>query len=178
MNALHAGDEFLTKAVCFQTTADELQAKLSQATLALQQGRTGNSRKVGGYLFSTMILRALATECALKALAAKSTGKYRRDKLGHDLSTLYDDLTPEVKELVASITEALGVASPVTILEKHRGDFVEWRYPPADGRVLSANFTDLQRALEVLIESLNDKRFLELCRETHAPDRPDRLYGA
>lgn len=162
MNTHDASNEFLIKAVCFQTTADELQAKLNQATLALQQGRTGNSRAFGGYLFSTMILRALATECALKALAMKSTGKYRHDKQGHDLSILYDDLTPEVKELVESIAEALGVASPKAILEKHRGDFVDWRYPSDDGRVLSANFTDLQRALEVVMETFNHKRFLEL----------------
>ncbi|MYA59493.1 MAG: hypothetical protein F4X40_02890 [Chloroflexi bacterium] len=177
MSIRDAGNEFLTKAGCFQATADELQAKLSQATLALQHGGTGDARKIGGYLFSTMILQALAAECALKALAAKSTGKYRRDKHGHDLSKLYDDLTPQVKELVDSIAESLGIASPKTILEKHRGDFVDWRYPSDDGRVLSANFSDLQRALIVLTETLNHKRFLDFCRETHSTDRPNRSHG-
>ena len=178
MNTLDAGNEFLTKAGCFQTTADELQAKLNQSTLTLKRTGIGDSRKIGGYLFSTIILRALAAECALKALAAKSTGKYRRDKLGHDLSKLYDDLTPEVRELIDSIAETLGIASPKTILEKHRGDFVDWRYPSDDGRVLSANFADLQRALEVLMVTLNHKRFLKLCGEPPTTDRPDRLHGA
>lgn len=173
MNNVDVGNEFQTKAGCFQTTSDELQAKLNQATLTLKQAGKGDTRKIGGYLFSTMILRALATECALKALSAKSTGKYRRDKLGHDLSKLFDDLTQDVQVLVDSIAEAHGVESPKTILEKHRGDFVDWRYPSDDGKVLSANFTDLQRALEVLMETLNHRRFLNLCRESPATDRPD-----
>ena len=162
------GNDFQTKARCFQSTADELQAKLNKAALVLRKTSVGDTRKIGGYLFSTVILRALAAECALKALSAKSTGKYRRDKHGHDLSTLYDDLTKDVKELVDSIAETHGVARPETILEKHRGDFVDWRYPSEDSRTQSANFIDLRRALEVLMTTLTHKRFLELCRESQA----------
>lgn len=175
MSALDVGNVFQTKAGCFQSTADELQAKLNQATLALKQAGMGDTKKIGGYLFSTMILRALAAECALKALSVKSTGKYHRC---HDLSKLYDVLTQDVRFLVDSIAEAHGVASPKSIMEQHRGDFVDWRYPSDDGRVLSANFTDLQRALEVLMETLNHKRFRKLCRESPATARPDRLQGA
>ena len=118
MTATDAGNEFPTKAGCFQATADEFQPKPGQATSALQHGGMGDSGKIGGYLFATMILRALAAECALKALAAKSTGKYRREKRGHYLSKLYDDLTPEVRELIDSIAHAIGIAIPKTILEK------------------------------------------------------------
>ena len=62
MSALDVGNVFQTKAGCFQSTADELQAKLNQATLALKQAGMGDTKKIGGYLFSTMILRALAAE--------------------------------------------------------------------------------------------------------------------
>ena len=157
MNTLDVGNDFQTKAGCFQSTADELQVKLNQATLALEQAGTGDARKIGGYLFSTMILRALAAECALKALSVKSTGDYVRC---HDLLKLYDNLTQDVQVLVDSIAEAQGVASLKTIMAQHRGDFVDWRYSSGDGRILSANFTDLQRALEVLIATLNHEQFL------------------
>lgn len=122
MNTIDVGDEFQTKAGCFQTTADELQAKLNLATLALKQ--TG--MEIPGRLAATCsrprYLLASPAECALKALSVKSTGKYRRDRRGHDLSKLYDDLTLDVQELVDSIAEARGVASPKTILEEHFGD--------------------------------------------------------
>ena len=162
------GDSFQTKADCFQATADELQAKLNEASLVLRKTGVADSRQIGGYLFSTVILRALAAECALKALSVKRTGRHRRDRDGHDLARLYADLTEDVKALVDSIAEMHGIARPKTILERHRGDFVDWRYPTEDGKVRSANFIDLQRALEVLMMTLRHERFLELCRERPA----------
>ena len=48
--------------------------------------------RLAGYTFSTVILRALATELMLKVLSFKKTGQYRKDRQGHDLLVLFNDL--------------------------------------------------------------------------------------
>jgi len=77
MNIRDAGNDFPTNAACFQTAADDLRTKLHQATLTLKQAGFGNSKKIGGYLFSTMILRAFAVIAQKRTTAEVAKGNHR-----------------------------------------------------------------------------------------------------
>ena len=152
------GQSFRTNAVCFQTTADDLQ-QIAQGILNQQDLPSAAKRKAATYIMSVPVLRGLATECALKALSAKSTGKYKRT---HDLVKLYAGLPDEVKRIVESIATSQGVLPPLTILKKHRKDFVDWRYPSDDGSTKSSNMADLPKALAVLMTALTHSDFLAI----------------
>ena len=98
-----------------------------------------------------MLLRAFATELMLKTLSFIKTGTYRTDRKGHDLLVLFDDLDCETKQLIRDLEEKHGIAPLAKILEKHRDDFVGWRYlGQLDGK--HAHFWDLDKALGILIE--------------------------
>lgn len=153
------GQAFHVKAVCFQTTADDFQ-QIAQGILNQPNGAPSGTKKAVAYMMSVPVLRALATECALKALSAKSTGTYIR---WHDLLKLYKKLNDDAKRVVASIAANQGVLPPLTILENHRTDFVDWRYPFTNGTVRSTDMPDLQKALAVLLTTLNHQDFLKLC---------------
>ena len=160
-----------TKAAFFQFAADELHGNLRRATLELTRAGKAGSIQHGAYFYSTPILRALAAECALKALSVNRTGKYLCGRHGHDLATLYVILPEDVKELVNSVAEEHGIAPLEAILKQHRDDFVDWRYPSANDAIRSSRgFADLQQAVEVLMKTLRDGRFRELC-----PRRSDVL---
>ena len=150
------GAGFHTQAIAFQTSADDLER------MALGIARTGaKSTKVARYLISVPVLRGLATECALKALSERSTGRYERI---HDLVELYEDLNEGVRRIAESIAEHGGIVPPLTILEKHRRDFVDWRYPGS----LSTNAADLPKALEVLLTTWRHNDFHQLCADLAA----------
>ena len=153
------GKGFHTNAVCFQTTVDRLE-QIANEILNQPNIVPAETKKAVSYLMSVPVLRALATECALKALSAKSTGKYN---LTHDLVELYNNLNNDVKRVVTSIANNQGVLPPLTILENHRTDFVDWRYPSKTGTVRSTSMPDLQNALAVLMTTLNHQDFLKLC---------------
>ena len=154
------GQSFRTNAVCFQTTADDLQ-QIAQGILNQPDSASAATRKAATYMMSVPVLRGLATECALKALSARSTGKYEHT---HDLVKLYVGLPDQVKRIVESIATNQGVLPPLTILKKHRKDFVDWRYPSDDGSIKSSNMADLPKALVVLMSGLTHKDFLGLCQ--------------
>lgn len=66
------------QATSLRQVADDLQGSLNQMTRNdnLPITNATQQRRVAGYFFSTVILRALATEIMLKALPFKKTGKY------------------------------------------------------------------------------------------------------
>ena len=159
------GEQLRNYAACFRLTADDLQHSLNKMDIKTmnETGDTNGLRKVAGYTFSIVILRAFAVECALKALAFKRKGAYRTDKDGHDLWILFEqDLDNDAKDLIAKIANLHGVAPLGDILKNHRSDFVDWRYP--QGKAVHANFLDLDKALEVLMTAYTHKDFQPLGR--------------
>ena len=157
------GEIIYSYAPCFRLTADDLQHSLNKMDIKTIQktGDTNGLRKVAGYTFAMVILRAFAVECALKALAFKRKGAYRTDKDGHDLWILFEkDLDDDAKDLIAKIAKDHGVAPLGDILKNHRSDFVDWRYP--QGKAVHANFLDLDKALEVLVAAYTHKDFQPL----------------
>ena len=115
--------QFQTKADCFRSAAAYLTSKLRRAEKDMHQTGIADAAQVGGYLFSSVVLYALAAECALKALSAKSTSNsYLRS---HDLLELYEYLPQGVKELVESIArKSVGPSIVETLNRTSRVDFV------------------------------------------------------
>jgi len=105
----------------------------------------GAEAKLFGYFLSVTVLRALATECMLKAIASVRHGCFPRE---HNLSRLYETLDGPTKGCIAKTADSHGVASPKRVLKRHRNDFVEWRYPTRKSQ--SSDLLDLDRTLEVL----------------------------
>ena len=151
--------------VSLRQVADDLQLGLNQIVKTGAPNPDTEKEKVArisGYFFATVILRALATELALKALSFKKTGRYRKDGKGHDLRTLFNDLDDDTKKIIDDLEGVYGVAPLEQILEKHRSDFVDWRYlMEADD--IRVDLLDLDKALDILITLNNHKEFLRLC---------------
>ena len=106
---------------------------------------SGAEMKVFGYFLSVTVLRALATECMLKAIAFTRHGYFLRE---HNLTRLYEALDGPTKGFIEKIADSHGVASPKRVLRRHRNDFVDWRYPA--GKEQRSDLLDLDRTLEVL----------------------------
>ena len=74
------------------------------------------------------ILRALAAELALKAIASKTTGSYPR---GLDLLKLFDGLERSARDSIdqqdAATQHVLTYGSVPSILAKHKNDFIDFR---------------------------------------------------
>ena len=122
-------------------------------SLSRMESGDGQFHKLFGYSVSALLLRAFATELMLKTLSFVKTGAYRTGGKGHDLRELFDDLDRETKSLIRDVEEKHGIAPLEKILEKHRDDFVGWRYigeRELDDR--QAHFWDLDKALGVLLE--------------------------
>ena len=112
-----------------------------------------------------VVLRALAVELTLKALAFRRTGKFKKI---HDLLKLYDSLGTDTQEIISKIEGLNGIngVAPVRgILEKHKNDFVDWRYliNMHDGDKMHAQLSDIGQALDVLLLVYSDKDFPAIC---------------
>ena len=152
---------FERHAIGFGIAAD----KLHQELTALSQAPSANQSVAGGYAMSVPVLRGLATECALKALAQRSKGKHEHE---HDLVKLYHDLPTGVQRMLETSAHDDGKLPPFTILERHQNDFVDWRYPKNEPVI--SNLVDLPSVLDLMIKTLNHSDFIALCRETLNPD--------
>ena len=168
--ATDTGEMLHRYAFIYRLTANDLYGILTKGILTkknlsamkLEEEATALGRaRVFGYTCSVVVLRALATECALKALAIRRKGKYRKDAQGHDLLVLFEDLDDNARTFIERLALDCGIASPRTILEKHRGDFVGWRYP-WEGRAGHTNLLDLEKVLEVLMIAYKNKDFQAL----------------
>lgn len=142
------GEEFRTLAMAFRAVADDLQHGLGEL-LSVPGIVKGGRYRAGGYMLSTVVLRALATECALKTLAIKRVGRYRRE---HDLTTLFDDLDEDIRAFVERIARQRGAKSVRMTLERHRSDFTEWRYPSKG--IKTTHASDLDSVLDVLFYAI------------------------
>lgn len=138
------GKGLFARAIGFRTTANDLQAlmnSLATGSVVTEQAK----RKLFGYFLSVTVLRALAAECMLKAIAFSWTGRFDH---GHNLSALYEALDGKTRGFIEKTADSHGVASPKRVLKRHKDDFVDWRYP-ADGEQ-KTDLLDLDRTLCVL----------------------------
>ena len=137
-------DTFFQNASAFRTAANDLYKIMN----ALATGGTlsdEHAARVFAYTLSLTVLRALSAECMLKAITFARSGFFERE---HDLSRLYAALDDGIKQHIESEADSRGVASPQRILDRHRTEFVYWRYPFEGDQ--STTFLDLDRVLGVL----------------------------
>ena len=82
-----------------------------------------------GSMLAAPVVRALAAELALKAVAIKTTGTH---KLGHDLLKLFDALDQKTQTAIEQerkgVIERAVHGSVRSILAKHKDDFTASRY--------------------------------------------------
>ena len=108
-----------------------------------------------GSMLAAPVVRALAAELALKAIAVKTTGTHER---GHDLLKLFDALDQKTQTAIEQqrkdVVERAVHGSVRSILGKHKTDFEESRYvgeKPPDSKFPFAYGADLDVALQALI---------------------------
>ncbi len=108
-----------------------------------------------GSMLAAPVVRALAAELALKAVAIKTTGTY---KWGHDLLKLFDALDQETQTAIEQqrkgVIERVVHGSVRSILAKHKDDFTASRYVgemPPGSKPTFAYGVDLDVALQDLI---------------------------
>ena len=108
-----------------------------------------------GSMLAAPVLRALAAELALKAVAIKTTGSH---KWGHDLLKLFDALDQKTQTAIEQqrkgVVERVVHGSVRSILAKHKTDFEDSRYVgemPPGSKPTFAYRVDLDVALQDLI---------------------------
>ena len=137
-------EQFFARAIGFRTTANDLQRLMN----SLASGGTvpGEAKdRLFGYMLSITVLRALSAETMLKSIALARSASFERE---HDLALLYDALDDKIKKHIETVADSYGVADPKKILDRHRNEFVDWRYPAVGGQ--SSNLLDLDKVLQVL----------------------------
>ena len=138
--------QLFSNASGYRTASNDLQGMMN----ALASGGTVSNKhaeRLLAYTLSITVLRALSAECMLKAIACARSGSFERE---HDLSRLYAALDGGIKLRIENVADSYGVASPEKVLDRHRTDFVDWRYP-AEGEQ-STTFVDLDKVLQVLAD--------------------------
>lgn len=108
-----------------------------------------------GSMLAAPVVRALAAELALKAIAIKTTGDRER---GHDLLELFNALDQKTQLAIErkrkGVVERVVHRSVQSILTKHRDDFTASRYVgemPPGSKPTFAYGVDLDVALQDLI---------------------------
>ena len=125
----------------------------------------GRATKKAACEFGGVILRALSVELALKFLAYLKTGRHT---FGHDLWDLYLNLDNETRVIVEAVDRRTSGGCPfppvANILKDNRNAFVSFRYPTLP--MTGPSWLALGRAHNVLVESIDDPAFRQLCLET------------
>ena len=155
----------IVHATALQAVANDLHVSLNRLRMTkpnTYRGTNDEQKRLLGYSTSMVVIRALAVELTLKALAFKRTGEYSRI---HDLLKLYDSLGTDTQAIISKIEDIHGVASIRCILKKHKDDFVDWRYPinMRDGDNMHVDFLDIGKALDVLLLVYSHRDFIALC---------------
>jgi hypothetical protein len=108
-----------------------------------------------GSMLAAPVVRALAAELALKAIAVKTTGAHERE---HDLLKLFDALDQKTQTAIEQerkgVIERVAHGSVRSILAKHKDDFTASRYVgemPSGLKPTFAYGADLNVALQDLI---------------------------
>ena len=148
------------QALALQAVANDLHTSIN----GLSNPKTREEEKrFFGYPISMVVLRALAVELTLKALAFRVTGNFKKI---HNLLELYDDLGTDTQAIISKVENIHGIAPVRRILEKHKNDFIDWRYltdMQQDGGNMHADFTDIGQALDVLLLVSEGEDFLTIC---------------
>ena len=115
-----------------------------------------------GSMLAAPVVRALAAELALKAIAIKTTGAHKK---GHDLLKLFDALDQKTQTAIEQerkgVVERAAHGSVRSILEKHKDDFTASRYVgemPPGSKPTFAFGDDLDVALQDLIAVFKELR--------------------
>ena len=110
-----------------------------------------------GCMLAAPILRALAAELALKAIASKMTGTHER---GHDLLKLFDGLDQSARDCIEQQAAAVRVVrthgSVQSVLANHKADFTGWRYLGESWQGKNPYGDDLDVALRALIAAFHE----------------------
>ena len=110
-----------------------------------------------GCMLAAPILRALAAELALKAIASKMTGTHER---GHDLLKLFDGLDQSVRDCIeqqdAAVRHVRTHGSVRSVLANHNDDFTGWRYLGESWQGKNPYGDDLDAALRALIAAFHE----------------------
>ena len=151
-------------ATALQKVANDLQKSIDKAKKPTVGSELDWQKWVLGYVSSTLILRALATEQMLKVLSYMKTGNYRTDgKAGHDLLVLFDELDDPTRQLIDDLAETHGIRPLAQILEKHRNDFANFRYIMTEDGQTHADLQDLDKAFSILTAVSKGEKFRRLC---------------
>lgn len=155
---LTEAQRFELAAIAFRNSANHLQSKLNDDAKRLNsETNPSQTSDVVGSFFSAVILKALATECALKQITSLIGITPRRDKKGHDLLVLFDDLGTDVKEFIEEQCKDHGIRTMSATLDDHRNDFTDWRYLT---RAQNVHLLDLDKALDLLISLPKNELFI------------------
>ena len=110
-----------------------------------------------GCMLAAPILRALAAELALKAIASKMTGTHER---GHDLLKLFDGLDQSARDCIeqqAAAVRHVRTHGPIrSVLSNHKDDFTGWRYLGESWQGKNPYGDDLDVALRALIAAFHE----------------------
>ena len=150
-------------ATALQQVANDLQKSIDQAREPTVGSELGFAKWVTGYVSSTLILRALATEQMLKVLSYMRTGNYRTNGNGHDLLVLFDELDGDTKQLIDDLAKTHGIRPLEQILKKHRNDFVNFRYMLMEDGQTQVDLQDLDKAFFILTDVFRSEKFSRLC---------------
>lgn len=104
-------------------------------------------------VFGMVFLWSFAIELALKSLAYLKTGQY---DTGHNVWKLFNGLDIETKTVIRNRDETIEKT-----LSEHQTDFEDIRYPLTPG---SIDPIALERVHNVLMETIDDPQFRQLCR--------------
>ena len=103
-----------------------------------------------------VIVYIFGIEIGLKAVIR---GQRQKPDRIHDLLKLYDKLSLETQESINEKVSAIGitVTSVRSVMEEHRNDLQEWRYPEdSDGKFV-VDLNILKATLGAIIETYNEK---------------------
>ena len=118
-----------------------------------------NSVDVAGCLFGVVLLKAFATELALKALYWRESGRNPEHK--HDLHYWFNKLELSTKESLERRFQRIWATKegydgkPLTmsqVLKDHKDDFVSWRYVYERKGFNRVELIRLEPAVEAVIE--------------------------
>ena len=138
-------------ATALQQVANDLQKSINQVREPTVGSESVWTKWVMGYVSSTLILRALATEQMLKVLSYMRTGNYRTDGKGHDLLVLFDELDKPTRQLIDDLAKTHGIRPLEQIPREAPRRFREFSiYPDGGQSRTQADLQDLDKALPIL----------------------------
>ncbi len=148
-------DHFIRQANSLLWTATHLQDLLDETI----QTPDHDSVDAAGCLLGAIVLKAFATELALKSLCWRESGRAPEHK--HDLHDLFNKLEPSTQDSLERRFQRIWTAKegydgqPLKmsqVLKDHKDDFVRWRYIYERKGFTRVELIRLEPAVEAVIE--------------------------